>query len=445
MDFENLGVYTNFTKLFDKLTYLHTSNKTYSIFFDVQQKNWVYMFYDVYKKKYNFYFKLEDEKINTQFQKIEKESAFSEIPNKMKFSELLRKKIDKLISVLQSNWYKLIYSPEVSLFDLENLSNEIEEQMKEYNIWIIEELDSDKDLKKNKVLLNKILLYHWISATNLLNEPKLNDEWRYKIRISSISLDKIDLFPKQDKLLKNINLDVTAVPNIYFPNISIITIIKKFTFKELDFEIVYEWQNFSNSINIIAKEYYDKYKKHPDDRLLNFSLKLIEIVKNPYNSKNLTKTTAENILIQSNCQKCWSNSWLFHVQLSNVKIKTHMWKFETATLFPENILSYKDILSINCLECWNSLIEDKQLINQIIRRRQFLTWENWISFENWKPILDSDWEDLIVHYDIVELEVEFDSTNPMLPTMNYNKIINVWKITWWSDKTLKRTKTFYDR
>jgi len=61
------------------------------------------MFFDSTKRKYNFYFKFEDEKIENDFSKIEKENVFSEIPNKMSFSELLRNKIDKLIKILQKH------------------------------------------------------------------------------------------------------------------------------------------------------------------------------------------------------------------------------------------------------------------------------------------------------------------------------------------------------
>jgi len=50
----------------------------------------------------------------------------------------------------------------------------------------------------------------------------------------------LDLFPRQDRIFKNVQLEVSAIPNIYFPQISIIKIIKTFEFKDIDFEIIYE-------------------------------------------------------------------------------------------------------------------------------------------------------------------------------------------------------------
>jgi len=443
MDLIDLGIYKNFKQLLDKLAYLYTTSKIYVSHFDANQKINVYMFYDSSKKKYNFYFNFEDDKISNLFTKIEKELTFSEIPNKATFVKLLKTKIDKLIKILQTNWYKLSYKPEVWLFDLEMLSQEIDLENKEMNIE--ENTEEEKEeLKKNKKILNQVLLYHEILAQYLYNDPKLKD-WNYNIKIWSIKKENLELFPKQDKLFKNVELSVTAIPNIYFPWIIVIKVNKTFEYKNIFFSISYTWQELSKNIWLLAKAYYDKYKKHQDDRILNFWLKLVEIIKNPYSTWNLTKTTASKIIVDSNCQKCWSSSSMFKVKLSNVDIKTFMWKFELSTLYPENIMNYKDILSINCLECNNNLIQDKELISWIKKRRNFLTSENWISHETWKPLLDSDWEEVIVKYDIVELDVEFDITNPMLPKMEYNKILNVWKIIWWSDKELKRSKTFYDR
>ena len=437
---EHLWVYSNFTNLLDKLAYLHTTEKHYKTFLDPKKDTLLELFYDNIKKSYNYKFSIKNLIIKEIFLQSEKKLTDNNIKTKAKFIKLLKSKIDILIDILQKNWYKLSYKPEVWLFDLEMLSQEIDE----LNLHSKIEDNKKQDLKKDKKILNQILIYHDISSQYLINEPHLSDN-NYTLKIGSIDNDNLELFPKQDKYFSNVSLEVTAVPNIYFPWIIIIKIEKTFSFKNINFTIKYTWQELSKDIWLIAKKYYDEYKINADDRLLNFWLKLVEIIKNPYNKDNLTRKTSEQIIIDSNCQKCWSSSSLFNIKLSNVNIKTVMGKFETSALLPENIINHKDILTINCKECNNTMLNNKELIDNIEKRRQYLDAEDWISYKTWKPLLDSDWEEVVVKYDIVDVDVEFDMTNPMLPKINYEKIKSVWKLIGWSDILMKRYKTFYDR
>ena len=440
MTTENLWLYVNFTNLLNKLAYLYTAEIKYKVTFDLKNSNVLEIFYDKEKKWYNYSFSIQDDKINTLFLSAEKKIFEDKIKTKAKFIKILKNKIDSLIDILQKNWHNFNYKPEVGLFDLEMLSQEIDELNKNEPIKEKEK----QDLKKNKKILNQVLIYHEISSQHLINEPHLSEN-NYILKIGSIDNDNLDLFPKQDKYFSNVSLEATSVPNIYFPWIIIIKIEKTFTFKNINFTIKYTWQELSKDIWLIAKKYYDDYKINADDRLLHFWLRLVEIIKNPYNKNNLTRKTSEQIMIDSNCQKCWSSSSLFNVKLSNVNIKTVMGKFETSTLFPKNIINHKDILTISCKECNNTILNNKELINNIEKRRQYLDTENWISHKTWKPLLDSDCEEVVVKYDIINVDVEFDMTNPMLPKISYEKIVSVWRLIGWSDILMKRSKTFYDR
>jgi len=58
-----------------------------------------------------------------------------------------------------------------------------------------------------------------------------------------------------------------------------------------------------------------------------------------------------------------------------------MGKFETSALLPENIINHKDILTINCKECNNTMLNNKELIDNIEKRRQYLDAEDWISYK----------------------------------------------------------------
>ena len=431
MNIKDLWVYQNMTNLISNLSYLHTSDSKYKLALDSKKENYLYFYFDKEKKKYVLEVHVSD-KIKLKLKT--KKAKYTNIKNKTLFIKLLREKITLLLDILQKSWYVLTYQPEVSIFDLEMLSQEIDDSK--------EELE-EKDLKKNKKILNLVLIYHEIMPQYLSNNPKL-ENWSYNIKINSIKKENIELFPKQDKYFKNVRLDVSALPNVYFSGIISLKIEKSFIFKWIKFNISYFWQILSKDISVLAKNYYEDYKLAWDDRVLSFSLKLVEIIKNPYNKEHLTKTWKDEVLTRSNCPKCWSSSSLFIVELSNVMIRTKMWKFEVATLYWENVINHKDILSVECYECHNKIIEDKNLKENIIKRRRFLETEDWISFDTWKPLLDSDKaEEIIVKYDIVKIEVEFDTTNPLLPKLEYWKILDVWKIIGWSDLEQKRTKVFY--
>jgi len=92
----------------------------------------------------------------------------------------------------------------------------LSQEIDELNLHSKIEDNKKQDLKKDKKILNQILIYHDISSQYLINEPHLSDN-NYTLKIGSIDNDNLELFPKQDKYFSNVSLEVTAVPNIYFP------------------------------------------------------------------------------------------------------------------------------------------------------------------------------------------------------------------------------------
>ena len=121
-----------------------------------------------------------------------------------------------------------------------------------------------------------------------------------------------------------------------------------------------------------------------------------------------------------------------------------MWAYEDASLFPENIIHYREVISIQCYECWNSLVENKRRIENYMTRRDSLGKEDWTSAIHHTPILDDVyWREVLVNYDLLTVEVEFDLTNPLLPDMHYLKIVNTWKVIGWTEPENNQYKSFY--
>lgn len=442
MNVKKLQNYTSFTNLTSELLYLHTTLDIYTQDFDNQGKNSIHFFYDLETKTYNFYFKLLDQKVADSFIKLKNETEFSELKNKEEFLLVLKDKIGSLISVMQKNGYKFIHDPEVDLNDLEHL-DEI--------LWLdtnesFDDFEQEDNSKTKRHNLNKILLYHDIMSHTLEREP-YEKNWVMKIRVNSIDYNVINFFPSHNDKFREISVNISWVPNVYFPWLISLKIVKQFEFKEQTYQIIYHSQSLIQQIWKTAKQYYFKFRKarNPNPELLSFSTKLVEIIKNPYSSLHLEKwITKDQIIDWSQCSKCWSKSSLFNVTLWWVSIKTTMWMYEEATLYTDNIVTYKEILWIQCIECWNHLVNDKLRLEQVKEKRKKIWSEDWTSALHQTPILDEvHSREVIVHYDIMTLEVEFDLTNPLLPELNYNQILSTWRIIWWTEPENWQYKDFY--
>lgn len=444
MNIQNLPNYTSFTNLTNSLLYLHTTNDIFTQKFDNEWKNSLFFFYDVESKTYNFYFKLTDEKVQDSFIKLKKEMNYLELQNKDEFLITLKDKISTLVTIMQKNWYKFTHDPEVDLFDLENIDaliwlSNTDTDLDEFD------LESSEDVNK-KINLNKVLLYHNIMWYNLIRDPYESD-WVTKIRINDIDYHHVSLYPQENEKFTDIKLDITWTPNIYFASIITLKIVKQFTYKERVYQIIYDSQITLQDVWKIAKQYYLKFKKsrNPNSELLAFSTKLVEIIKNPYCSNHFwSDLTPDQVIERSQCKKCWSKSSIFLVTFWDVTVKTKMWAYEDASLFPENIIHYREVISIQCYECWNSLVENKRRIENYMTRRESLGKEDWTSAIHHTPILDDVyWREVLVNYDLLTVEVEFDLTNPLLPDMHYLKIVNTWKVIGWTEPENNQYKSFY--
>lgn len=444
MSIQVLQNYTSFTNLTNSLLYLHTTNDIFIQNFDTKGKNSLYFFYDSNTKTYNFYFKLLDERVADSFIKLEKEKNYFKLQNKDKFLVILKSKINTLISIMQKLWYKFIHDPEVDLLDLQNIDSLV-------GLDTDNDENNDFDLetsveKQKKIHLNNILLYHNIMWYSLIREPYESD-WFIKIRINELDYNHISLFPQENKKLSDIQFTITWTPNIYFPNLVTLCVIKQFNYKNTAYQIIYDSQITIQKIWKIAKQYYLNFNKSKksNPELLNFSIKLVEIIKNPYYSSNFKKDlTSNDVIEKSQCKKCGSKSSIFLVTFWDVTIKTKMGAYEKAILFPDNIITYKEILTIQCYECGNNLVENKKRLENYELKRNYLGEEDWTSAIHHTPILDDiHGREVLVNYDLLTVEVEFDLTNPLLPNMHYLKIINTGKVIWWTEPENKQYKSFY--
>lgn len=444
MNVQTLQNYTSFTNLTSSLLYLHTTNDIFIQKFDNEWLNSLYFFYDLDTKTYNFYFKLLDKNISSAFIQLKKETNYLELQNKDDFLVELKDKISTLVSLMQKEWYKFVHDPEVDLFDLQNINSLIwleSSDEDEENF----DLDTSEETQR-KQYLNRVLFYHNIMWYNLIREPYISD-WFTKIRINELDYNHISLFPTENEKLTDIQLLITGTPNIYFSSLITLNVTKQFKYKDVPYQIIYDSQVTIQEIWQVAKQYFLRFQKSkkPNPELLTFSTKLVEIIKNPYCSNHFGKDlTSDKVIERSQCKKCNSKSSIFLVTLWDVTIRTKMGAYEEATLFPQNIITHREILSIQCYECQNYLVENKRRVENYLTRRDTLWKEDWTSAINPTPILDDVyWREVLVNYDFLTVEVEFDLTNPILPEMHYLKIVNTWKIIWWTEPENKQYKSFY--
>lgn len=446
MNIIELPHYTSFTSLISHLLYLHKTNTIYTQAFDPQAKNSISIFYDKETRTYNFSFKLLDKKVQDAFIKVKKNLEFFELRNKEQFLDSLRNKIEELIFIMQQNGYKFSYKPEITIQDLEHIDELL--GLDPLDAFDEKEVEEESSTKK---LINSVLIFHSILASNLERFPyEKNDV--IKIRIKDIDHENIDLFPPEDVLLfTNVTVNTNISPNLYFSQIVSLNLVKDFEINGTRFQIVYSWNILLKKLWLLTKYYYKNYKEKAErnesflpPHQLEFCKSLLSIIKNPYNSDNFdSRTTSSSIITKSQCKKCGSKSWLFSMLLTNVLVKVKMWTFEEGKLYPNNIISYDDILEITCNECSNPLISNIKKINNIIELRNELNSEDWIHPETGLPILDTtEWREILVIYDTLKVQTTFDTTKPLLPEMSYKKILSTWEIIWWIDPETNNKTSF---
>lgn len=427
----DLKQYKSFQELSNELVYMNKVKDIFSVSLG-SSKILIYMFFKE-DRKYCYEFIIKDDNIlkklkNTAFI-IKKER----ISNKAAFLNKLKKNIDIIIPILQQNNYKLSFTPEINLFDLEN----IEDEFGINNDNIIKEDNAERSL------VNKVILFHNILSQNLVRSP-FKRNWRYIVEINSLSMSNAVLFPEEDKYFENIDFLAEAAPNLYFPNIITLKVKKDLDYKNIPFSIIFSSQSTIQNYAKIAQEYYIYYKDTKKEQALSFSTKLLSVIKNPYNTENMGEINPEEVIKLSQCSKCNSTSSMFSAIIGTVDIETKMSSLQSYSLYPENILEYKDVLQVKCAECGNILFEDKAILQKIKDKREKIKSENWINPETNIPLLDSPEERaVVVKYDLIELDLEFDTTNPSQPKAILSTIQDVWKITGWLDKQTKTYTSFY--
>jgi len=409
---KELKNYTSFQELTNDLVYMNKTNDVYSISLGTTKVRIQMLYSDT--KKYCYYFDIQDKEVLKKIAKTKFLLKKEKLSNKAAFLNSLKKSIDVIIPILQQSNYKLSFSPEIALFDLENISQE----------YGLNELDlSDNDYDDNRILVNKVMLYHNILPQNITKSPYEKDGI-YIVEINSLSIKQALLFPQEDKYFKNIDLSCNGSPNLYFPGVLTIQVSKYLEYRGIRVKILFESLSPIQNYAKIAQQYYSYYKENKIEGVLSFSMKILSIIKNPYTSENFGELTPEDAISMSQCPKCNSSSSMFKIHMSQVDVSTSISGVDACIIKPENILEYKDILKIECDECSNNILEEKAFMQKIIDKRGSLKVEDWENPETGIPLLDSqEPREVILKYDMIELEVEFDTTNPFQPKPILSDII----------------------
>lgn len=430
---QDLGIYKSFQELSNDLVYMHRTSKSFIIYMGPKKDIKIQMKFNRVTK-YQYSIDIEDPNLKAFFEVSGINPVRLKLSNKTAFLNRLQADIESLIKYLQSKNYKMFFTPEVNLFDLENIDAD-------FGLEGMYEAEVEED--EGQKLFNKVILFHNIPNYNIAYSGKRDNV--YVVEVNSLQMNICQLFPQEDSYLKDISLDVKGIPNVYFPGLVSIEITKSFSYRDIQCVVEYKGQDLIQNYASITKQYFGHYKRNPQkDAPLSFATKLLAILKNPFQEENFKNIQIDSISQKSQCKKCGSTSGMFKIVFSMVDIQTEMWAFAAKPLLVSNIKNHKEILQVKCLECDNEILKDTKKFLEIEERRDEIWTEDWRDPDTKIPILDNREETSVtVRYDTMELEVEFDQTNPVLPKMIQSKIIGVWRVVGWRDFKTGIYKSFY--
>lgn len=438
IDTLQLPIFVSYTNLVEQLSYLHTTSQILIQPLDKDKKNVIYIFYTKENKTYNFYFTLNDEKVLNTYLRKNSYLEFWNIKNKELFLQELQKQVNNVIESMKHHWYKFEYKPSVTISDLENLDEIFNSDD------IFEELITQTDNKEQD--LSTILLTHNIMQWDLLDRPYF-EGGRWIITIKNITPEHVRLV--LNKEYKSTNISIECYPNILFPDLINIKLQKNFSYQNTNYVILYQQQLLTTQLLLLAKKYYNQFKVTQLTENAVISKKFLEIIQNPYTSDSLAKWINTQVIYQkSGCPKCGSKSNMFKIHLWDVHVKMFLSSSTPAIIIPKNIIDYKSILNISCSECNNVIINNQQEINKIQSNRTLLWKEDWTNSLHSKPLLDDPvGRDVIVIYDELIVECEFDTSNTLYPKLVFSDILEKWSILWWIDIETREEKMFinYDK